>query len=106
MWDHAFESLGCDTTECKVMLTDPPLNPKSNREQMMTTMFETYGFRGAYVQVQAVLTLYAQGIDDGSGGGFGRRSGRRASAGGGWIFVSASHEEVERGGKTRDDTND
>ena len=62
VWDRAFESLGCDTRECKVMLTDPPLNPKSNRERMMSTMFETYGFRGAYVQVQAVLTLYAQGL--------------------------------------------
>ena len=46
VWDRAFESLGCDTRECKVMLTDPPLNPKSNRERMMSTMFETYGFRG------------------------------------------------------------
>jgi len=25
-------------------------------------MFETYGFGGAYIQVQAVLTLYAQGL--------------------------------------------
>jgi len=62
VWDHAFEQLGCDPTECKVMLTDPPLNPKANRERMMSTMFETYGFRAAYVQVQAVLTLYAQGL--------------------------------------------
>ena len=25
-------------------------------------MFETYGFQGAFVQVQAVLTLYSQGL--------------------------------------------
>ena len=25
-------------------------------------MFETYGFAGAFIQVQAVLTLYAQGL--------------------------------------------
>jgi actin-related protein len=29
---------------------------------MVTTMFETYGFEGAFIQVQAVLTLYAQGL--------------------------------------------
>ena len=28
----------------------------------MGTMFETYGFAGAFIQVQAVLTLYAQGL--------------------------------------------
>ena len=25
-------------------------------------MFETYGFKAAFIQVQAVLTLYAQGL--------------------------------------------
>jgi len=29
---------------------------------MLETMFETYGFSGAFIQVQAVLTLYAQGL--------------------------------------------
>jgi len=44
------------------MLTEPPMNPKSNREQLVETMFEHYGFKGVYVAVQAVLTLYAQGL--------------------------------------------
>ena len=29
---------------------------------MVGTMFEKYGFAGAFIQVQAVLTLYAQGL--------------------------------------------
>jgi len=62
VWDHAFASVRCEPKECKIMLTDPPLNPKGNRQRMVSTMFETYGFKGAYVQVQAVLTLYAQGL--------------------------------------------
>jgi len=37
------------------------MNPKRNREKMITTMFEKYGFEGVYIAVQAVLTLYAQG---------------------------------------------
>jgi actin-related protein 2 len=43
-------------------LTEPPLNPAANREKMIETMFETYGFQGVYVAIQAVLTLYAQGM--------------------------------------------
>ena len=30
-------------------------------------MFERYGFAGAYIQIQAVLTLYAQGEAAGTG---------------------------------------
>jgi actin-related protein 2 len=38
------------------------MNPKKNRERMIQEMFETYGFHSVYIAVQAVLTLYAQGI--------------------------------------------
>ena len=40
------------------------MNPKKNRERMITEMFETYKFEGVYIAVQAVLTLYAQGKGD------------------------------------------
>lgn len=63
VWQHTFhERLGVDTRECKILLTDPPLNPTKNRQRMVSTMFETWGFQGVFVQVQAVLTLYAQGL--------------------------------------------
>lgn len=66
VWDHTFEDkLRIAPPECKILLTDPPLNPLRNREQMMETMFETYGFSAMLVQVQAVLTLYAQGLMSG-----------------------------------------
>ena len=46
VWRHTFEDrLGIDPTECKILLTDPPLNPKKNRERMVSTMFETWGFQ-------------------------------------------------------------
>jgi len=48
--------------ECKIMLTEPPMNPKQNRETMVQKIFEKYQFDGAYVAIQAVLTLYAQGL--------------------------------------------
>ena len=63
VWEHTFRDvLRCDPTECRILLTDPPLNPLRNRERMVETMFETFGFNSAFVQTQAVLTLYSQGL--------------------------------------------
>eukprot|EP00854_Cymbomonas_tetramitiformis_P012494 gene12494-14759_t len=63
IWAHTFQNvLKVDPRECRILLTDPPLNPTANRERMVETMFETWGFSGAFIQVQAVLTLYAQGL--------------------------------------------
>ena len=53
--------LQIDPTTTKILLTEPPQNPKKNRERMAEVMFEKYGFAGAYFAIQAVLTLYAQG---------------------------------------------
>ena len=47
------------------MLTEPPMNPLANRERMCEVMFEQYGFEGVYVAIQAVLSLYAQGLASG-----------------------------------------
>jgi actin-related protein 2 len=44
------------------MLTEAVMNPQANRKKMVETMFEKYGFQSCYVAVQAVLTLYAQGL--------------------------------------------
>ncbi|KAJ3343406.1 Arp2/3 complex subunit, actin nucleation center, partial [Kappamyces sp. JEL0680] len=67
LWDYTFkEKLGI--TNCndhKILLTEPAMNPKKNREKMLEVMFEHYGFNGAYIAIQAVLTLYAQGLQTG-----------------------------------------
>eukprot|EP00605_Chrysophyceae_sp_TOSAG23-4_P003048 GSChrysophyteH1.ASY1.ANO1.3353.1 assembled CDS len=49
-------------TENKVMLTEPPMNPRKNREKMVEEMFENYQFAAANISIQAMLTLYAQGL--------------------------------------------
>jgi actin-related protein len=62
LWDYTFyEKLRVDPAGRKVLLTEPPMNPKANRQRMCQVMFEEYGFQGVYVAIQAVLTLYAQG---------------------------------------------
>ena len=38
------------------------MNPAKNRETLVEKMFETYGFGACNVSIQAMLTLYAQGI--------------------------------------------
>ena len=63
LWDYTFyNKLKVDPNECKVLLTEPPMNPKENRIKLMQKMFETYKFKACYIAIQAVLTLYAQGI--------------------------------------------
>ena len=38
------------------------MNPLRNREKMIEVMFEKYGFDSVYIAIQAVLTLYSQGL--------------------------------------------
>lgn len=62
LWDYTFyEKMKIDTSGRKILLTEPPMNPLKNREQMCEVMFEQYSFGGVYVAIQAVLALYAQG---------------------------------------------
>jgi len=64
LWDYTFgpEKLNIDPRNSKVLLTEPPMNPMKNRQKIMERMFEKYEFHGCYMAVQAVLTLYAQGL--------------------------------------------
>lgn len=64
LWDYSFAKMG-PTAGKKILLTEAPLNPVKNREKMVETMFERYNFGGVYVAIQAVLALYAQGLNSG-----------------------------------------
>ena len=97
LWSYTFrEKLAIDPAEHKILLTEPPMNPKEvstqsvsfvacidlctplcspipsllpryalrrkNREKLCEAMFEEYGFDQVNVSIQAMLTLYAQGL--------------------------------------------
>eukprot|EP00993_Chasmostoma_nieuportense_P001367 NODE_2255_length_1235_cov_40.270758_g2144_i0.p1 GENE.NODE_2255_length_1235_cov_40.270758_g2144_i0~~NODE_2255_length_1235_cov_40.270758_g2144_i0.p1 ORF type:complete len:387 (-),score=96.31 NODE_2255_length_1235_cov_40.270758_g2144_i0:34-1194(-) len=62
VWHHTFyDKLRVSPEGYNVMLTEAPMNPKSNREKMSTIMFETFNVQGLYVSIQAVLSLYSSG---------------------------------------------
>ena len=63
LWDYTFfEKMKIQPEEKKIMLTEAPLNPLKNREKTIEIMFEKYGFEGCHQAIQAMLTLYAQGL--------------------------------------------
>lgn len=44
LWDYTFgpEKLNIDSRNCKILLTEPPMNPTKNREKIIEVSFNNY----------------------------------------------------------------
>merc|ERR1712110_543217 len=60
-----FNELRVAPESCHVCMTEPPLNPKANREKMAQIMFETFSVQALYVNLSAVFSCYASGRQTG-----------------------------------------
>lgn len=59
-WENSmFKYLRAEPEDHFFLLTEPPLNPPENREQVAEIFFESFNCAGLYIAVQAVLALAA-----------------------------------------------
>ncbi|KAJ3188843.1 Actin- protein 3 [Gaertneriomyces sp. JEL0708] len=61
-----FQYLRCEPEDHYFLLTEPPLNAPENREYTAEIFFESFGAKGIYIAVQAVLALAASWTRGGS----------------------------------------
>ncbi|MCJ1357001.1 MAG: Actin-like protein [Icmadophila ericetorum] len=62
IWQFVYtEELKTLSEEHPVLLTEPPLNPRSNRDTAAQILFETFNVPALFTSIQAVLSLYASG---------------------------------------------
>ena len=57
-WNHSlYHYLRCDPENHYFVLTEPPMNPPENRENIAEIYFETFNVAGLYIGVQATFAL-------------------------------------------------
>ncbi|WEW57624.1 centractin- actin- protein of the dynactin complex [Emydomyces testavorans] len=62
IWQWVYEGeLKTLSEEHPVLLTEPPLNPRANRDTAAQILFEQFNIPALYTSIQAVLSLYASG---------------------------------------------
>ena len=71
-WDDMeiiFGHILCKLTDCQeehnVLVSEPTMNPKSQKEKITQMMFETFNISGLYIANQGVLSLLSYGIYNG-----------------------------------------
>lgn len=74
IWQYVYgDELKTLPEEHPVLLTEPPLNPRSNRAKLAEVFFESFNVPALFISMQAVLSVYASGrttgvvLDSGDG---------------------------------------
>ena len=66
IWHCAlYNELRIPPDEHPVLLTEPPLNPRANREKIAQIMFETFSVPATYISLQPLLSLISAGRTNG-----------------------------------------
>jgi len=66
LWDYMYTNelrISAQTQPC--LISEEPLNPKSNREKAIEVLFETFDIPAFFIGNQAVLSLYTSGLTTG-----------------------------------------
>jgi centractin len=62
IWEYVYsDGLKTLSEDHPVLLTEPPLNPRGNREMAAQILFEQFNVPAIHLGIQAVLSLYASG---------------------------------------------
>jgi actin len=66
VWDYIFtEELKISPDEHPILITEPPGNPKGNRERIAQIMFENYNIQKFYLYLTSTLALFSTGRSSG-----------------------------------------
>jgi len=73
IWHYTYQQLNCIQDQHPVLLTEAPLNPRTNRVNAAQMFFEQFNVPSLFIQSQPILSLYASGrttgvvLDSGDG---------------------------------------
>ncbi|CAC5411675.1 Actin, larval muscle,Actin, clone 403,Actin-104,Actin, alpha sarcomeric/skeletal,Actin-2, muscle-specific,Actin, cytoskeletal 3A,Beta-actin-like protein 2,Actin, indirect flight muscle,Actin-103,Actin-46,Putative actin-9,Actin-65,Actin, cytoskeletal 1A,Actin-42A,Actin-4,Actin-71,Actin-75,Actin-85C,Putative actin-22,Actin, alpha skeletal muscle 3,Actin, cytoskeletal 1B,Actin, muscle-type A2,Actin-8,Major actin,Actin, adductor muscle,Actin CyI, cytoplasmic,Actin, macronuclear,Actin, cytoplasmic,Actin, gamma len=66
IWQHCFnDELQIDPAEHPIVMSEPPLNPKAQKERTVQVMFEKFNTAGFFLALSSKLALYASGRGSG-----------------------------------------
>lgn len=65
IWNQIYKETKCKPEEHPVLLSEAPLNPRSNRERSAEIFFESHNVPAFFVGTQAILALYSSGRTNG-----------------------------------------
>jgi actin-related protein 2 len=67
IWEYLLHlRMKVETSKHSVLVSEPPLNPKKNKEKLIQIMFEKFDFNSFFIQMQGVLCLYSSGLTTGT----------------------------------------
>ncbi|EGR34849.1 hypothetical protein IMG5_000770 [Ichthyophthirius multifiliis] len=65
IWDYCFKKVKQNTQGSTILMTEAVLNPDENKKNMAELLFEKFQFGRMQIGIQALLSLYAEGLQTG-----------------------------------------